>query len=279
MGGLSFLLKKGWHPNTNENKKAVYIAEQSALLRHSLEQQAASEVRKERELQRYECSGDMQRRDPREAALKFMYAMPQPHSHSGSGSGSGNIGGVSECSSSGGPLHHYHEDEQHSQQHSLTHSQRQCEPAPAGVYLEQVGEEDSDVKQFREKWIRKQNKSSSSSGDSTGVDDTESVSVSVRESEGEGGRGSDRDAAEAFVSERVREQQQQRLKRQPGFGQSSQYSTLEGAVGRKRRLGLTQDEQVGAMCVRVCVCVRLCVCACVRACVRACVCMRVCVCN
>jgi hypothetical protein len=265
MGGLSFLLKKGWHPNTNENKKAVYIAEQSALLRHSLEQQAASEVRKERELQRYECSGDMQRRDPREAALKFMYAMPQPHSHSGSGSG--NIGGVSECSSSGGPLHHYHEeDEQHSQQHSLTHSQQQCEPAPAGVYLEQVGEEDSDVKQFREKWIRKQNKSSSSSGDSTGVDDTESVSVSVRESEGEGGRGSDRDAAEAFVSERVREQQQQRLKRQPGFGQSSQYSTLEGAVGHKRRLGLTQDEQVSVTCeTSACACV--CVCACVHVCV------------
>lgn len=77
MPGLSFLLKKGWHPNTMENQKKLFMAQQEAEERLKREEEAAKEVAKEREMQQYEKMGDISARDPRTSSLQFMYAQPK----------------------------------------------------------------------------------------------------------------------------------------------------------------------------------------------------------
>lgn len=77
MPGLSFLLKKGWHPQTMENQKKLYMAEQEAVERAKREEEAAAEIAKEREMQQYEKMGDMAARDPRSTSLQFMYSQPK----------------------------------------------------------------------------------------------------------------------------------------------------------------------------------------------------------
>jgi CBF1 interacting corepressor len=77
MPGLSFLLKKPWHPQTIENQKKLFVAEHSDADRRAREEEAAREVAKEAELQRYESAGDLEMRDPKTSSLKFMYSNPQ----------------------------------------------------------------------------------------------------------------------------------------------------------------------------------------------------------
>lgn len=77
MPGLSFLLKKKFHPARFDNQKRLFIAEQNQAEKNDREIQSAKEVQKEKEMQSYEAMGAMEARDPRSSALKFMYAAPQ----------------------------------------------------------------------------------------------------------------------------------------------------------------------------------------------------------
>lgn len=77
MPGLSFLLKKKFHPARFDNQKRLFIAEQNQAEKNEREVQSAKEVMKEKEMQSYETMGAMEVRDPRSSALKFMYAAPQ----------------------------------------------------------------------------------------------------------------------------------------------------------------------------------------------------------
>lgn len=76
MGGTSFLLNKKFHPGRLDNQKKVFIAEQNTIDRKKNEDEAAKEVLKETEVSYYENLGEIQARDPRNSALKFMYSMP-----------------------------------------------------------------------------------------------------------------------------------------------------------------------------------------------------------
>lgn len=77
MPGLSFLLKKKFHPARFDNQKRLFVAEQNQAEKNEREIQSAKEVQKEKEMQSYEAMGAMEARDPRSSALKFMYAAPQ----------------------------------------------------------------------------------------------------------------------------------------------------------------------------------------------------------
>lgn len=76
MPGISFLFKKTFHPARLDNQKKVYLSEQDKLDIKNKEDKLAQEVKKEREIQEYEALGSIEQRDPRSAALKFMYSMP-----------------------------------------------------------------------------------------------------------------------------------------------------------------------------------------------------------
>lgn len=80
MPGISFLFKKSWHPQSLENQKKLFTAEQDEVRKIQREQEAAAEVAKEKELSLYEKMGDMEARDPRQSSLKFMYSQPKSES-------------------------------------------------------------------------------------------------------------------------------------------------------------------------------------------------------
>jgi hypothetical protein len=92
MPGISFLFKKRFHPQTMENQKKLFIAEENFKARKEKEEAAAKEVAKESEIASYEKLGDIEQRDPRLSSLKFMYAIPQPSDKSGTKSGSVSAG-------------------------------------------------------------------------------------------------------------------------------------------------------------------------------------------
>lgn len=77
MPGISFLFKKPWHPQTLENQKKLFVAESRDLDRLRREEEAAAEVAREAELQRYEAAGDLRERDARTSSLRFMYCPPK----------------------------------------------------------------------------------------------------------------------------------------------------------------------------------------------------------
>jgi CBF1 interacting corepressor len=77
MPGLSFLFKKRFHPSRTDNQKRLFVAEQQTAEKNDREVELAKEVAKERDIQHFENMGSMEFRDPRTAALKFMYAAPQ----------------------------------------------------------------------------------------------------------------------------------------------------------------------------------------------------------
>ena len=76
MPGLSFLLKKKFHPARFDNQKRLFIAEQNQAVKNEREVESAKEVLKEKEMLSYEAMGAMEVRDPRNSALKFMYSVP-----------------------------------------------------------------------------------------------------------------------------------------------------------------------------------------------------------
>lgn len=82
MPGIGFLFKKPWHPQTMENQKKLFVAEHSEIDRKNREEEAAKEVAREVEIQRYENAGDMESRDPKASSLKFMYSHPDLKSNS-----------------------------------------------------------------------------------------------------------------------------------------------------------------------------------------------------
>lgn len=84
MPGLSFLFKKRFHPVRYDNQKKLFIAEQKQAEKNEKETESAKEVMKEKEMQHYESIGSMDFRDPRTAALKFMYSAPQSKGQEGS---------------------------------------------------------------------------------------------------------------------------------------------------------------------------------------------------
>jgi hypothetical protein len=86
MPGYSYLFKKEWHPQTMDNQKKLFLAEQNALEKLKKEQEAANEIAKELEMQQYEKAGDISERDARQTSLKFMYAIPQPRDGESKGS-------------------------------------------------------------------------------------------------------------------------------------------------------------------------------------------------
>lgn len=77
MPGISFLFKKPWHPQTLENQKKLFIAESRDSDRQRREEEAAAEVAREAELQRYDAAGDLRERDARTSSLRFMYCPPK----------------------------------------------------------------------------------------------------------------------------------------------------------------------------------------------------------
>ena len=199
MGGLGFLLKKGWHPGSSENKKAVFMAEQEAKLRAEQEREAAAEVRRERELQQHEKEGDLQRRDPRDAGLKFMYSLPTSKKTGSQREGE-------ECS-----------DEE---------EEVVVASADPKIYVP-AGEEDDDVKKFRAKWAKKNGEVQEEAEETK----EKQCELNERVDEREGN----------IIAQ---QQDASKWKTDPNFGQSAHYSRLERAVGRKRSLGVTQQELV-----------------------------------
>jgi hypothetical protein len=77
MPGISFLFKKKFHPQTMENQKKLFIAEEKFKERQQRERDAAKEVAKEAEIASLEQLGELGQRDPRLSSLKFMYSMPK----------------------------------------------------------------------------------------------------------------------------------------------------------------------------------------------------------
>lgn len=77
MPGISFLFKKKWHPQSMENQKQLFLAEQAAIQQLQREKEAADEIAKENEMRLYEKHGDIAERDPRQSSLKFMYSAPK----------------------------------------------------------------------------------------------------------------------------------------------------------------------------------------------------------
>lgn len=80
-GGLKFLNLKGWHPSNKANQKRIWIAEQKEKAKEEREKEAASELRKNAELYRFQkiaaAKGD--ERSVTQLAsqsVEFMYAPP-----------------------------------------------------------------------------------------------------------------------------------------------------------------------------------------------------------
>lgn len=76
MPGLSFLFKKKFHPLRTDNQKRVFIAEEKEKEREENEKIRALQVQKELELMTYEGLGKGPEKDPKAAALNFMYSAP-----------------------------------------------------------------------------------------------------------------------------------------------------------------------------------------------------------
>ncbi|TMW56738.1 hypothetical protein Poli38472_006748 [Pythium oligandrum] len=81
MAGIKFLNLKGWHPSNARNQKRIWIAEQTAKAREQQEQEAAAEVRKNAEIQRFQelaaARGDVESaRRVAQQQVGFMYAPP-----------------------------------------------------------------------------------------------------------------------------------------------------------------------------------------------------------
>lgn len=78
---LKFLNMKGWHPSNKTNQKRIWIAEQKAKDKEQKEKEAASEVRKSADLQRFQqlaaAKGDHEAAKRMELQqVGFMYAPP-----------------------------------------------------------------------------------------------------------------------------------------------------------------------------------------------------------
>lgn len=78
---LKFLNLKGWHPSNKTNQKRIWIAEQKARDQEQKEKEAADEVRKSADLQRFQqlaaAKGDPEAARRMEVQqVGFMYAPP-----------------------------------------------------------------------------------------------------------------------------------------------------------------------------------------------------------
>lgn len=78
---LKFLNLKGWHPSNKANQKRIWIAEQKARDQQQKEREAADEVRKSADLQRFQqlaaAKGDPEAARRMEVQqVGFMYAPP-----------------------------------------------------------------------------------------------------------------------------------------------------------------------------------------------------------
>ncbi|GLE01224.1 hypothetical protein PINS_up010054 [Pythium insidiosum] len=81
MAGIKFLNLKGWHPSNARNQKRIWIAEQQAKAKQQREQEAATEVRRSAELQKYQqlavARGDTETAQRLEQEqVGFLYAPP-----------------------------------------------------------------------------------------------------------------------------------------------------------------------------------------------------------
>ena len=149
----------------------------------------------------------MEKRDPRNSSLKFMYSIPQ--SQDSSANSSNNAAST------------------HRAVDKLTQSS-----ASSGIYVP-PGQDDKDVQKFRAKLHAVQN-------NTTTIYDNNSV----RKKNDSNNEISSHEAISAFVESQINQQELQKLKSQPNFGKSAKYTKLESDVGRKRKLGMTHDEQV-----------------------------------
>lgn len=78
---LKFLNLKGWHPSNKANQKRIWIAEQKAKAREQREAEAAREVRKNADTQRFQqlaaAGGDTEASRRLDAQqVGFLYAPP-----------------------------------------------------------------------------------------------------------------------------------------------------------------------------------------------------------
>jgi hypothetical protein len=80
MPGLSFLLKKTFHPGRLDNQEKVWVRENNAALEKERNVKLAVERLKEQELARYEqmLTKEGHEVDKRGTDLRFMYSMPKP---------------------------------------------------------------------------------------------------------------------------------------------------------------------------------------------------------
>ena len=80
-GGLKFLNLKSWHPANAQNQKRIWIARQKHKAQEQREKEAAVEVRRNAEYQRYQdlagAHGDIAQADRMEQQrVGFLYAPP-----------------------------------------------------------------------------------------------------------------------------------------------------------------------------------------------------------
>ena len=80
MPGLSFLLKKTFHPGRLDNQEKVWVRENNAAIEKERNVKLAVERLKEQELARYEqmLTKEGHEVDKRGTDLRFMYSMPKP---------------------------------------------------------------------------------------------------------------------------------------------------------------------------------------------------------
>lgn len=75
MGGMSFLLKKRFHPYRLDNQEKVFLAEEKQKEKSLREMESKQEIEKEKEILYYENLNQLDKRDERYTSLKFMYIM------------------------------------------------------------------------------------------------------------------------------------------------------------------------------------------------------------